>query len=88
MADPNVTTILTPIEPKIEPKIEFSPTVATITPYQSDNDDIDFKIHVKREDDMMSWEEPEPDETPIKNDEDKFVVTDDGDVILTEPDNI
>ena len=89
LADPNVTTILPPIEPKIEPKIEFSPTVAAITPYQSDNDDdIDFKIHVKREDGMMSWEEPEPDPTTIEIDEDKFVVTDDGDVILTEPDNI
>ena len=89
MADPNVATILPPIEPKIELKIEFSPTVAAITPYQSDNDDdIDFKIHVKREDGMMSREEPEPDPTPIEIDEDKFVVTDDGDVILTEPDNI
>ena len=77
------------MEPKIEPKIEFSPTVAAITPYQSDNDDdIDFKIHVKRENGMMSWEEPEPDPTPIEIDEDKFVVTVDGDVILTEPDNI
>ena len=34
----------------------------------------------------MSWEEPDP--TPIEIDEDRFVVTYDGDVILTEPDNI
>ena len=34
----------------------------------------------------MSWEEPDP--TSIEIDEDKFVVTDDSDVILTEPDNM
>ena len=89
LTDPNVTTILPPIEPKIEPKIEFSPTVAAITPYQSNEEDIDFRIDVKREDGTYSpISVDEPDATPIEIDEDKFVVTEDGDVILTESDNI
>ena len=57
-----------------------------ITPDQSDNDsDIDFKIEVKKEEiDFISSTVP----IRIEIDENKIVLTDDGDVILTEPDNM
>ena len=46
-------------------------------------------MQVKRQDGTYSpISVDEPDPAPIEIDEDKFVVTDDGDVILTEPDNM
>ena len=113
LANPNVNTILPPLNDngqndilfdgddinfKIVPKVEPSPTVGAITPYHTDEEDledpgytdadIDFEISVKREDGSYSPDvEIIEDPTPIEIDEDKFVVTDDGDVIITDPDN-
>ena len=59
----------------------------TITPDQSENDsDMDFKIEVKKEQDMDFINSTVP--ISIEIDENKIVLTDDGDVILTEPDNM
>ena len=72
---------------EIPPPINIAPTAMAITPDQSENDsDIDFKIEVKKEQDMDFISSTVP--IPIEIDENKIVLTDDGDVILTEPDNM
>ena len=89
---PNFDEIKPEIKPEIKeefvipPPINIAPTAMAITPDQSDNDsDIDFKIEVKKEEiDFISSTVP----IRIEIDENKIVLTDDGDVILTEPDNM
>ena len=100
LANPNVNTILPPLNDDRQNDILLtSPTVGAITPYHTDEEDledpgytdadIDFEVSVKREDETYSPDvEIIEDPTPIEIDEDKFVVTDDGDVIITEPDNV
>ena len=114
LGNPNVNAILPPlndnrrdaqiffdgddIKLNIVPKVEPSPTVDAITPYHTDEEeledpgytdaDIDFQVSVKREDGTYSPDvEIIEDPTTIEIDEDKFVGTDDGDVIITDPDN-
>ena len=71
----------------ISPPINIAPTAMTITPDQSENDsDIDFKIEVKKEKEMDFISSTVP--IPIEIDENKIVLTDDGDVIVTEPINM
>ena len=71
----------------IPPPINIAPTAMAITPDQSENDsDIDFKIEVKKKKEMDFISSTVP--IPIEIDENKIVLTDDGDVILTEPDNM
>ena len=84
LADPNVTTILPPIEQKpYESMVPFvdslSPVAMAITPDNSEDEE-DYKV----------WTPAEILTAPIpaEIDENKFQVTDDGDVILTEPDNM
>ena len=85
------------IKPEIKPEIKeefvipspinIAPTAMTITPDQSENDsDIDFKIEVKKEKEIDFISSTVP--IRIVIDENKIVLTDDGDVILTEPDNM
>ena len=89
---PNFDEIKPEIKPEIKeqfvipPPINIASTAMAITPDQSDNDsDIDFKIEVKKEEiDFISSTVP----IRIEIDENKIVLTDDGDVILTEPDNM
>ena len=72
---------------EIPAPINIAPTAMAITPDQSENDsDIDFKIEVKKEQDMDFISSTVP--IPIEIDENKIVLTDDGDVILTEPDDM
>ena len=114
LGNPNVNAILPPlndnrrdaqiffdgddIKLNIVPKVEPPPTVDAITPYHTDEEeledpgytdaDIDFQVSVKREDGTYSPDvEIIEDPTAIETDEDKFVGTDDGDVIITDPDN-
>ena len=71
----------------IPPPINIAPTAMAITQDQSENDsDIDFKIEVKKEKEMDFISSTVP--IPIEIDENKIVLTDDGHVILTEPDNM
>ena len=100
LANPNVNTIQPPLnDNRQNDKLLTSPTVGAITPYHTDEEDlkdpgyndanIDFEISVKREDGTYSPDvEIIEDPIPIEIDEDKFVVTDDRDVITTEPDNV
>ena len=85
------------IKPEIKPEIKekfvippptnIAPTAMAITPDQSENNsDIDFKIEVKKENEIDFISSTVP--VPIEIDENKIILTDDGDVILTEPDNI
>ena len=84
LADPNLTTILPPIEQKpyerMVPLVDFlSPVVMAITPDNSEDEE-DYKV----------WTPAEILAAPIPAEiyEQKFQVTDDGDVILTERDNM
>ena len=84
LADPNVTTILPAIEEKpyegMVPLTDFlSPVAMAITPDDSEDEE-DYKV----------WTPAKILAEPIHADidENKFQVTDDGDVILTEPDNM
>ena len=84
LVDPNVTTIIPLIEEKpyedMVPLADFlSPVAMAITPDNSEDEE-DYKV----------WTTAEILAPPIpaEIDEQKFQVTDDGDVILTEPDNM
>ena len=85
------------IKPEIKPEIKekfvippptnIAPKAMAITPDQSENNsDIDFKIEVKKEKEIDFISSTVP--VPIEIDENKIILTDDGDVILTEPDNM
>ena len=82
LADPNVTTILAPIAQEPYNNMRalsdmIAPVAMAITPGQSDDEsEIDFQIW--RPDDLI----------PAELDENKIQLTDDGDVVLTEPDNM
>ena len=84
LADPNVTTILPPIEQKpyegMVPLAFFLSPVAMAITSDDSEDEEDYKV----------WTPAEILTAPIpaEIDENKFQVTDDSDVILTEPDNM
>ena len=64
-----------------------NPNVSTILPPQiktEDDYDIDFNIT----DSQIVWDEDNKDLVPLEFDSDKVIMTDDGDVTLTEPDNM
>ena len=63
-----------------------NPNVSTILPPQIkiEDDDIDFNIT----DSQIVWDEDNKDLLPLEFNADKIIMTDDGDVILTEPDNM
>ena len=84
LADPNVTTILPPIEEQpyegMVPLADFLSPVAMAITQDNSEDEEEYKV----------WAPAEILAAPIpaEIDEQKFQVTDDGDVILTEPDNM
>ena len=85
LADPNVTTILPPIEQKpyksMVPLNDFlTPIAMAITPDACEDDEEDYKIWTP--DDILAAP------IPAEIDQNKIQVTDDSDVILTEADNI
>ena len=97
----NVTTALVPAEVTIETKdpidVLGNPNVSNILPpianenfnfmktENADNDDdIDFDVA----DSKIIWDEDNKDLVPLELDDNKIVLTDDGDVILVEPDNM
>ena len=64
-----------------------NPNVSTILPPQiktEDGYDIDFNVT----DSQIVWDEDNKDLVPLEFDSNKVIMTDDGDVILTEPDNM
>ena len=64
-----------------------NPNVSTILPPQiktEDDYDIDFNVT----DSQIVWDEDKKDLVPLEFDSNKVIMTDDGDVILTEPDNM
>ena len=64
-----------------------NPNVSTILPPQiktEDDYDIDFNVT----DSQIIWDDDNKDLVPLEFDSDKVIMTDDRDVILTEPDNI
>ena len=64
-----------------------NPNVSTILPPQvktEDDYDIDFNVT----DSQIVWDEDNKDLVPLEFDSNKVIMTDDGDVILTEPDNM
>ena len=64
-----------------------NPNVSTILPPQiktEDDDEIDFNIT----DSQIVWDEDNKDLVPLELDSDKVIMTDNGDVISTEPDNM
>ena len=64
-----------------------NPNVWTILPPQIKTED-DFNIDFNVTDSQIVWDEDNTDLVPLEFDTDKIVMTDDGDVILTEPDNM
>ena len=63
-----------------------NPNVLTILPHQiktEDDYDIDFNVT----DSQIVWDEGNKDLVPLEFDSNKGIMTDDGDLILTEPDN-
>ena len=64
-----------------------NPNVSTILPPQIKTED-DFNIDFNVTDSQISWDEDNTDLGPLEFNTDKIVMTDDGDVILTEPDNM
>ena len=64
-----------------------NPNVSTILPPQikaEDDYDIDFNVT----DSQIVWDKDNKDLVPLEFDSNKVIMTDDGDVILTEPDNM
>ena len=64
-----------------------NPNVSTILPPQiktEEEDDIGFNVT----DSQIVWDDDNKDLVPLEFDSDKVIMTDDGDVILTEPDNM
>ena len=64
-----------------------NPNVSTILPPQiktEEEDDIDFNVT----DSQIVWHDDNKDLVPLEFDSDKVIMTDDRDVILTEPDNM
>ena len=64
-----------------------NPNVSTILPPQiktEDDYDIDFNVT----DSQINWDEDKKDLVPLEFDSSKVIMTDDGDVILTEPGNM
>ena len=64
-----------------------NPNVSTILPPQiktEEEDDIDFNVT----DSQIVWDDNNKDLVPLEFDSDKVIMTDDRDVILTEPDNM
>ena len=64
-----------------------NPNVSTILPPQIKTED-DFDIDFNVTDSQIVWDEDNTDLVPLEFDTNKIVMTDDGDVILTEPDNM
>ena len=64
-----------------------NPNVSTILPPQIKTED-DFNIDFNVTDSQTVWDEDNTDLVPLEFDTDKIVLTDDGDMILTEPDNM
>ena len=58
-------------------KADIKP-ITNITSVTNNDDDIDFPV----------WEEDDPLIAPTEIDQNKIILTDDGDIILTEPDNM
>ena len=72
--------------PKINPG-SAPANVSTILPPQiktEEDDDIDFNVT----DSQIVWDDDNKDLVPLEFDSDKVIMTDDGDVTLTEPDSI
>ena len=82
LADPNVTTILPPIAQKpynnLRPLSDMIAPVAMAITSEQSNDESEIHIQIWRPNDLI----------PAELDENKIQLTDDGDVVLTEPDNI
>ena len=74
LGNPNVSTILLP---QIKTKDDFNNVTDPQIVLDEDNKDI-----------IPLWNEDNKDLVPLEFDTDKIVMTDDGDVILTEPDNM
>ena len=74
LGDPNANAILPPLT---------SPTVAAITPYHTDEEDLEDPGYTDADIDFQIIEDP----IPFEIDEDKIVVDDGGDVMITEPEN-
>ena len=64
-----------------------NPNVSTILPPQIKTED-DFEIDFNVTDSQIVWDEDNTDLVPLEFDTNKIVMTDDGDVILAEPDNM
>ena len=64
-----------------------NPNVSTILPPQIKTED-DFDIDFNVTDSQIVWDEDNTDLVPLEFDTNKIVMTDDGDVILTEPGNM
>ena len=64
-----------------------NPNVSTILPPQIKTED-DYKIDFNVTDSHIVWDEDNKDLVPLEFDSDKVIMTDDRDVILTEPDNM
>ena len=64
-----------------------NPNVSTILPPQIKTED-DYDIGFNVTDSQIVLDEDNKDLVPLEFDSNKVIVTDDGDVILTEPDNI
>ena len=68
-------------------EILTNPNVSTILPAQIKTED-DFNDIDNVTDPQIVWDEDNTDLVPLEFDTDKIVMTEDGDVILTEPDNM
>ena len=68
-------------------EILANPNVSTILPAQIKTED-DFNDIDNVTDPQIVWDEDNTDLVPLEFDTDKIVMTEDGDVILTEPDNM
>ena len=64
-----------------------NPNVSTILPPQIKTED-DYDIDFNLTDSQIVWDEDKKDLVPLEFDSNKVIMTDDGDVILTEPDNM
>ena len=83
------THILVPTDVSITSDDPFlgNPNVSTILPPQIKTED-DFDIDFNVTNSQIVWDKDNTDLVPLEFDTDKIVMTDGGDVILTEPDNM
>ena len=65
-----------------------NPNVSTLLPPQIKTDYDDYDIDFNVTDFQIVWDDDNKDLVPLEFDSNKVIMTDDGDVILTEPDNM